>query len=72
MCLSFCCHGNIFIGYFPVPNVPTRREGQEHAVRRVLRASRGEGVIKAFHGIAPNPGAFVVFAESYRVVRCIL
>ena len=38
----------------------------------MLRASRGEGVIKAFHGIAPNPGAFVVFAESYRVVRCIL
>ena len=48
-CLSCCCHGNIIIGYFPVPNVLTRRDGQEHAVRGGLRAAPGEGVIVAIH-----------------------
>ena len=41
----------------PVPNVLTRRDEQEHNVRRGLHARGGERFVKAAHGVAPTRGA---------------
>ena len=45
----------------------TTRDEQAHSVRRGLHAFRGEGIINAFQGVAPNPGAFLLCLQKQMV-----